>query len=298
LLCTLDEKTPIYDCGFKDPSGKSYYKIKMNTQQKNKPTDRNHTISISYNDKKYGFVQNYSKFNKYDNKTKQIVSASEWSDVTLVVALISAFDNISIIMKNNNIDTFEKLINNVKNLSLQLGKKSIIKKNIKQPGKDEKLNIIQLFYQFSLFKGLGDISQEMTAVIKFGGYGGKDKDYKSGGSNLESFDTNGNAFRFFLAGDILSANRFILTLNYGLKYSNENQNNNMNNINIKSYGGFLHNYNCNPSAMYLVERNNTQELTGGNKYKKNKTLKIKKKYFKHKRNKHYTTYKLYKKNKS
>jgi hypothetical protein len=104
----------------------------------------------------------------------------------------------------------------------------------------------------------------MTSVIKYGG-GNKNTISPKVTDNYEAFDNSGNALRFFLAGDILSANRFILTLNYGLEYGLKNRKNN--NINSKAYGGYLHVYGCKSTDMYLVEANQPLQKpsTGGNK---------------------------------
>ena len=277
----LLEKMEIYSCGFQDPSN-NYYIMNMN-----KKIDT-HTIQIKCNNNKFEFTQICSNFNIYNKTTKKMVPATKWKDVTLCVALIRAFESISNTLTNKNITTLPSLI---KVIEQQFT-------NTTNTTNTTHTNMIQLFYMFSLFKGLGDISQEMTSVIKYGG-GNKNKISPKVTDNYEAFDNSGNALRFFLAGDILSANRFILTLNYGLEYGLKNRKDN--NINSKAYGGYLHVYGCKSTDMYLVEANQPlQKLpTGGNKKhsRKYKNSKRKRKnHTKNTRNKHNKTYKLYKKN--
>lgn len=131
-------------------------------------------------------------------------------------------------------------------------------------------------------------------VIKYGG--GNNNTINNTGNNYETFDASGNALRLFLAGDILSANRFILTLKYGLQYGLKNKIDN--NINSKAYGGYLHVYGCKPTDMYLIDQYQKPTKWGGNKKhsRKYKNSKRKRKnHTKNTRNKHYKTYKLYKK---
>ncbi len=277
----LLEKMEKYDCGFKDPSGKEYYKIIMT------PSLNKHTISIGSNNNKFTFNKTFSDFKTYNKETKQIEYATRWKDVTLCVALINAFENMSPMLKEKSINKLSVLIGFIENTFI-----NTINKN-------ETLNITKLFYSFSLFKGLGDISQEMTAVIKYGG-GNKNNSSLTNTNKYEAFDASSNALRLFLARDQLSANRFILTLNYGLQYGLKNGNDN--NINSKAYGGYLNVSNCNPKDMYLIEpiqplpKSTTR---GGNKThsRKYKNSKRKQKnHTKNTRNKHNKTYKLYKKN--
>lgn len=279
----LLEKMEIYNCGFQDPSGNQYYKIIMT------PSDNTHTISIRSNNNEFKFTKQFTDFTIYNKNTQKSSYATRWKDVTLCVALINAFENMSSILKDNKITDLQKLIN------------SIVEKTTKEfeyiDGKKQ-INIIELFYMFSLFKGLGDISQEMSSVIKYGG--GNNNTYSSTNKyNYEAFDTSGNALRFFLARDRLSANRFILTLKYGLEY--ELKAGKTNNINSKAYGGYLNVSSCKPNEMYLIEANQPlpNTTTGGNKKhsRKYKNSKRKRKnHTKNTRNKHNNTYKLYKKN--
>jgi len=278
----LLEKMEVYNCGFRNPSNNYYYKINMDS------SFNTHTIDIKCDNKNYHFTQTYSDFKIYNKKNQQSSSATKWKDVTLCVALINALESMSYILKEKNINELSMLIHSIKQ------KKPQTVKNVNNQKK--KLNIIELFYMFSLFKGLGDISQEMTSVIK---YGGGNKNTISPKDNYEAFDTSGNALRFFLARDQLSANRFILTLNYGLEYGLKTRNDN--NINSKAYGGYLNVSNCNPKDIYLVEANQPllKTTTGGNKKhsRKYKNSKRKRKnHTKNTRNKHNKTYKLYKKN--
>ena len=104
-----------------------------------------------------------------------------------------------------------------------------------------------IFYQVSLFKGVGDISQEMTALIKHGGIdqtpiSGLQPPLKTNNSlkdsnsdiihmftnNVDSssanllyvpFDPRGHAPRFFIANDRPSGTRYILSLACGLEFA-------------------------------------------------------------------------------
>ena len=274
----LLEIMKIYNCGFQDPSGNEYYKIIMNT------ISNKHTISIQSNKNKFKCTKKFSNFNIYNKKENKMVPATRWKDVTLCVALINAFENVSSMLKNNKITSLQRLISSIKNNETQ--KFKFVNNQITY------LTIINLFYSFSLFKGLGDISQEMTSVIKYGG-GNENIIRPKNTDNYEAFDTSGNALRLFLAGDRLSANRFILTLNYGLQYKIDN------NINSKAYGGYLPG--CEDTGIYLIEpiQPLPKRTTGGNKKhsRKYKNSKRKQKnHTKNMRNKHNKTYKLYKKN--
>ena len=128
-----------------------------------------------------------------------------------------------------------------------------------------------IFYTFMLFKGTGDISQEMTSLIKWGGIVPSagagpvtpDTPKRSAGqvattatkfaiNNNHStinpyyvkFDANGNAPRLLLSHDRPSGARFILTMHHGIKYLRRPQTNAalklvQNNINTFAFGGYI-----------------------------------------------------------
>jgi hypothetical protein len=130
-----------------------------------------------------------------------------------------------------------------------------------------------IFYTFMLFKGTGDISQEMTSLIKFGGILplagavlGPNTPQRSTVDILSDikfdiatsqnstanpyyvkFDNNGNAPRLLLSHDRPSGARFILTMHNGISYllnaQNNAQNNALinrqNNINTFAFGGYI-----------------------------------------------------------
>jgi hypothetical protein len=130
-----------------------------------------------------------------------------------------------------------------------------------------------IFYTFMLFKGTGDISQEMTSLIKWGGIvpsgagaGGVNPDTpKRSNPNPAAnakfvinntpanrstqnpyyvrFDDNGNAPRLLLSHDRPSGARFILTMHYGIKYLRTHANAALklvqNNINTFAFGGYI-----------------------------------------------------------
>lgn len=131
-----------------------------------------------------------------------------------------------------------------------------------------------------LYKGAGDLFQEINALCKNGGYINKVNYYNT--TNLIKWNKYGNALRMFVANDQPSGCRFINILKYG----------NLKEINIFAFGGYsgdyksliysrlldeLHKRNigyknikdvvCNPTEY------GTMIQTGG---KKNKTLKNKK----------------------
>lgn len=262
----LDERMEKYNCGFDNSKNEKKqanmrYKIKMITAA-NKSS---HSINIMCG------INNSYEF----TKTIKDFDVDSWTQVTLCEALSKAFDNITLILQDNKITTWESLISHVEYLNTQ-----VKLKNAKKQTKSS--NIIELFYEYSLFKGLGDISQEMTSVIKYGG----GETYKPTKQNIvASFNSSGNAPRFFIANDRLSANRFILTLNYGLNYNN-------NNINVDAYGGYLNNFGCKQTSMYLVEKKSSVTV-GGSKYSKSQ----KKRYFKSQQKTKKNKYSKTKKNK-
>jgi len=136
-----------------------------------------------------------------------------------------------------------------------------------------------IFYTYMLFKGTGDISQEMTSLIKFGGIipsvgagAGPINPFtpkRSAGqaattaakftinNNVANrstanpyyvkFDANGNAPRLLLSHDRPSGARFILTMHYGIDFlrrlGNTQANNALklaqNNINTFAFGGYI-----------------------------------------------------------
>jgi len=206
----LDEKHSIYNCGFSNVTGSKFYKIYMNT------SSGYHTIEIKTDKTEFKVTKHF--FDDFE--------VDAWENVTVNVVLTKSFDTISSFLQKQENMSWENLISQVE--------------NIKDLSKN---NVITDFYGCSLFKGLGDISQEMTSVIK---YGGNQENSVSNIDGIENFDKSGNAFRFFVANDRLSANRFILTLNYGAVLND-------NNINMKSYGGYFHHFGCKINDFYLVE---------------------------------------------
>jgi len=202
-----------YNCGFEtiQPSNKKVsYSINLIPQNKNN-VNGVHTITIKYGNNEFISKKSYTDFN-----------CERWKKVTAVESLIHAFDNIYSKKKSY---SWNELI-------------------VKTKNKD----FIKSFYEYSLFKGLGDISQEMTSLFKWGGsVSPHNIIYTEDDNNIVKWDIKtGNAYRFFLANDRLSANRFILTLNYGLQ-------NKTNPINVLAYGGYFNKFGCKSSNFYLVE---------------------------------------------
>ena len=211
-----------YNCGFKSKGNKYYYFINL----KNPQTVALNTIKVHFNG---NFFENTAYYEDYGQDIKS------WKKVTASVALAKAFNNVysaKRVITVNNL-TWNDLIEEV-----------TVKETVK--------TTIANFYNFSLFKGIGDISQEMSALIVNAG--------RENGSGNNSLGTNNfqNKSRFYLANDILSANRYILTMNYGLNYLSKNFSSTSllyNNINKESYGGFFNVFGCKDSNFYLVEQN-------------------------------------------
>jgi hypothetical protein len=115
-----------------------------------------------------------------------------------------------------------------------------------------------------LFKGRGDLDQEMNAAIKNGAYTTTQLNYTK--INIETFKNDGDAIRYFVANDRPSACRFM----YILKNAPDDK------VNKRAFGGYFSNIN-----KVLVKRNNDiipcSTIRGGrNISKTNKTKKKKK----------------------
>jgi hypothetical protein len=125
------------------------------------------------------------------------------------------------------------------------------------------INLFNLVYSEILFKGTGDLFQEINCVSKFGGY--TMNNYKIDKGILSYKTSNGEQLRFFAANDRPSGTRFIYMLLNG----------NSSEINSKAMGGYYSKEN-----ILVVKRpenkNNCQPIpsvTGGKK-NKTKTKKI------------------------
>jgi len=133
-----------------------------------------------------------------------------------------------------------------------------------------RLPVFYLFYSFMLFKGAGDICQELTTLRKWGGIApaggvaagipGPGIPYMSTNQPLSAqkfpgttlsttqpryvnFDRNGNAPRFLVSGDRPSGTRFILMMHYAVKTLLESIDPvlclRQNNINTLAFGGYV-----------------------------------------------------------
>jgi hypothetical protein len=137
-----------------------------------------------------------------------------------------------------------------------------------------RLPVFYLFYSFMLFKGAGDIGQELTTLIKWGGIApapaaagpvpGQGISYISTNQpdpaqkfpapalgatlsttdpNYLQFDANGNAPRFLVSADRPSGTRFILMMHYAVKTLLESNDDDLclrqNNINTLAFGGYV-----------------------------------------------------------
>jgi hypothetical protein len=108
-----------------------------------------------------------------------------------------------------------------------------------------------------LFKGAGDIFQEINAVTKFGGYTGNNynKPFQEGDQRKTykpiDFST-GDTMRCFITKDRVSIARFLFIRNYGKK----------NQINYESFGGYLGEFPVNNVIMKYKGIQNTVQLGG------------------------------------
>lgn len=127
------------------------------------------------------------------------------------------------------------------------------------------MNLFNLVYSEILFKGTGDLFQEINCVSKFGGY--KMDNYTIDKGILSIKTSNGDQIRFFAANDRPSGTRFIYMLLKG----------NPAEINIKAMGGYY-----SKEKLVIVKRpdnnNNCQPIavTRGGKRRINKTRRVKK----------------------
>ena len=128
------------------------------------------------------------------------------------------------------------------------------------------ISLFNLVYSEILFKGTGDLFQEINCVSKFGGY--KMDNYTIDKDILSIKTSDGNQLRFFAANDRPSGTRFIYMLLNG----------NPSEINIKAMGGYY-----SKEKLLIVKRpdnnNNCQTIPviRGGKKNINKTRRLKKK---------------------
>ena len=95
-------------------------------------------------------------------------------------------------------------------------------------------SIFVILFKNLLFKGIGDIFQEINAIAKYGGYTGEK--YNCGSDiNERYFDAkkndskNGDALRCFVAKDRVSVSRYLFIKKYGRESE----------INLKTCGGYI-----------------------------------------------------------
>ena len=81
----------------------------------------------------------------------------------------------------------------------------------------ENPGIFQIFYNEILYKGVGDLFQEINSAVKFGGYTFNNFDSFKQNKNNMTFDKRGNAIRYFVANDRPSGVRFIMMVTQGKK---------------------------------------------------------------------------------
>ena len=90
----------------------------------------------------------------------------------------------------------------------------------------KQIKIYALIYREILFKGVGDLFQEINAVAKYGGY--TMQNYTCDSDIYSYRENDGNQIRCFLANDRPSGTRFV----YMLLNGQENE------INQKAFGGY------------------------------------------------------------
>lgn len=117
--------------------------------------------------------------------------------------------------------------------------------------KSKRDNIFNLFYSEILYKGVGDLFQEINSACKFGGY----VNILQPNPNNINFDRYGNATRYFAANDRPSGVRFVLFLTLGAK--KDPQNRNRSEINSGAFGGYL-----GDQKQLIVEHENYQPCIG------------------------------------
>jgi hypothetical protein len=134
------------------------------------------------------------------------------------------------------------------------------------------LTLFNVVFSEILFKGTGDLFQEINSVCKYGGYT-MDQSYYCDNGILSYKGTNGDQLRLFTANDRPSATRFIFLLMNGQQ----------NEINLNAVGGYY-----SEDLIFLVKR---PELTticpssrGGKTKKRNKASKKTRKNKKIKKN--------------
>ena len=75
--------------------------------------------------------------------------------------------------------------------------------------------IFQIFYNEILYKGVGDLFQEINSAVKFGGYTFNNFDSFKQNKNNMTFNNRGDATRYFVANDRPSGVRFIMMVTQG-----------------------------------------------------------------------------------
>lgn len=123
---------------------------------------------------------------------------------------------------------------------------------------DTSLNDINIFfttivYNDILFKGAGDIFQEINCVCRYGGYNGN---YYNANNGIARYSfagaDGGNQVRFFVATDRPSGTRFAFINRHGL----------IGEINIKAFGGYYHILKNGEEKHFLVARIRNPCITG------------------------------------
>ena len=112
-------------------------------------------------------------------------------------------------------------------------------------------SIFTILFQNILFKGVGDIFQEINAIAKYGGYTGKN--YKCGSNIFEYMNLrdnnkkyNGDAPRCFVAKDRVSVSRYLFIRGHGKDEE----------INLETSGGYIDGFDSaiNMGAVYRKQR--------------------------------------------
>jgi hypothetical protein len=137
----------------------------------------------------------------------------------------------------------------------------------------QKKELFNIVYSEILFKGTGDLFQEINCVTKYGAYT-MDSSYSIDNDILSYKNTHGDQLRFFAANDRPSGTRFMFMLIHG----------NPTEINMKAVGGYYSENN-----LVLVKRKENTKICGNTrggqtrygrmKYRKTKKIQNKKKMY-------------------
>lgn len=165
-----------------------------------------------------GFSVNFPGFGKVNGK-KLSINMANADDLEASIVLRNTLLGILLSIPNLKLENiwdeiYTRLMEEIDNPQYPIGA--------------QKIPIFELIYREILFKGVGDLFQEINAVAKYGGYI-MDNSYICDSTIINSYQgTDGNQIRGFLANDRPSGTRFIYMLLNGAEDE----------INNKAFGGY------------------------------------------------------------